>query len=339
MKSSKSRQININYIVLGIVFAIAFVSVFTYIPIYLNTVEQKNQELQQDIDLQSMLLKQIFKPVVNANTEYRKNLNTQIALQEIQSLWLKLNAEQPNQTFFLIHKDPTTEKLELKMSSEKTTSLQEVAKHIKPTMYMALGGHHGIQTITDITDKTIITAYAPVIPNEWGVIIEYKEKTISPSFIDILSYTLFSALLVTLVGWLVLRVTIRRLNNRVTTSEKRYEQLLNNSPDWIWEIDNIGNINYSSKQVYSILGYKPEELLSKPFISLFDHHDSKNLQLNWQQKMMLSEPFSDLEIGLLSKSKKHVHMLVSGQPILNKEHKTLGFRGIAKDISTIKQRD
>ena len=339
MKNSKRRQININLIVLGVIFAITFVSLFTYIPLYLNTLEQKTQDIKQDAELQSILLKQIFKPVINAKTLYSKNRNTQLALQEIKSLWFELNRDRPQQEFFLVHKNPTTDKIELVLSSKAGTTFPGTVRLVKPTMYMAIGGHYGVQSITDISNSTVLTAYAPVIPKEWGVIIKYEQQTINPSLIETLSYTLFAALLITLIIWLVLRLTLRHINNRVTSSEERYEQLLENSPDWIWEIDKLGIIKYSSKQVYSILGYQPEEVLLKPLSAFFDPQDAKTSTLNWQQKIMLKEPFSDLELGLLNKSKEHVYMLVSGQPIFNKSHNLIGYRGIAKNISTLKQHD
>jgi len=80
MKQPYNRQININLIVLGIVFAITFVSLFTYFPIYANTLEQKTQEIKEDTEIQAILLKQILSPVTNAKTRYSKEKETKRAL-------------------------------------------------------------------------------------------------------------------------------------------------------------------------------------------------------------------------------------------------------------------
>ena len=339
MKQPYNRQININLIVLGIVFAITFVSLFTYFPIYANTLEQKTQEMKEDTEIQAILLKQILSPVTNAKTRYAKDKETKRALKEIKTLWLELEYKNPNQEFFLVSKNPNTNKLELLLSSKGRPPQSGHVRLIKPTMYMALSGQNGVQSITDIADNTVLASYAPIIDNEWGVVIMFEQSAIKPFLIENLAYTVFSALLITLIIWLVLRITLRNLNSRVTASEKRYHQLLETTPDWVWETDNKGNITYSSHQVFNLLGYKPEEVLSHPISALFANIDTKTSHLVWQQKLMLSEPFHDLQMDFKSANHQRINLQLSAQPIYNKRNKMLGYRGIARDITSLKQRE
>ncbi|MEA1989372.1 MAG: hypothetical protein U9N57_09250 [Pseudomonadota bacterium] len=184
MQNSKNRQININLIVFGMVFAITFVSIFTYIPIYSNTLEQKTQQIKDDAELQAILLKQILRPVIESKNEWRKQKETKNALKEIKTLWFQLNADKPEQEFFLIHKNPNNNKVELLFSSKGDNPLPGNVRLIKPTMYMALGGQLGVQSIIDISKNTVLAAYSPVIPKEWGVVIKYDQQSISPPFIE-----------------------------------------------------------------------------------------------------------------------------------------------------------
>ena len=339
MQNSTNRQININLIVFGMIFAITFVSIFTYIPFYTNSLEQKTQQIKEDAELQAILLKQMLRPAIESKTKWHKQKATEKALKEIKTLWFQLNADKPEQEFFLVHKDQKSNKIELLFSSKSDTPLLGTPHLIKPTMYMSLNGQSGVQSIIDISKNTVLTAYAPIIPKQWGVVIKYDQQSISPSFIEAAGYTLFAALLISLISWLVLRLTLKALSNRIKHSEDRYHQLLVNSLDWIWETDRNGNISYSSPQVFNILGYKEEEIQSKPFSSLFESQEAKTNALVWQQKLMLNETFNNLEISFYNKSKQVVHLLLSGHPILNKHKKLIGYRGIARDISVLKHRE
>jgi len=336
MNDIKKRQININLIVLAIVFAITFVSLFTYFPIYSNALEQKSKELKQNTELQAILLKQIFNPAIKANSRYAKKRETEIALKKIKSLWFKLNFKKPHQEFFLVHKNPTTEKLELTFSSKGGTPLPGHVRLIKPTMYMAINGQYGVQSITDISDNIVLASYAPIIDNEWGVVIMYDQSSMTPHFLDNITYTVFSSLLISLIIWLVLRVTLRNLNTKIIRSEERYQQVLSTSPDLVWETDDKGKITYLSHQISPLLGYKSDDILSHQFSSLFANKDSKISNLIWQQKFMLGERFHNIEIEFSHKSGQRVYMQLSGQPIFNKRKNIIGYRGIARDISPLK---
>ncbi|MEA1989373.1 MAG: GGDEF domain-containing protein [Pseudomonadota bacterium] len=166
-----------------------------------------------------------------------------------------------------------------------------------------------------------------------------KASALPLSRLQAAGYTLFAALLISLISWLVLRVTLKAINKRVETSEDCYHQLLVNSLDWAWETDRNGNISYSSSQIFDILGYTEEEVLSKPFNSFFESQDAKTSALVWQQKLMLNEAFNNLEISFYNRSKQVIYLLLSGHPILNKHKKLIGYRGIARDISALKHRE
>ena len=323
----------------GIIFAITFVSIFTYIPLYSNTLEQKTQQIKDDAEFQAILLKQMLRPVIEAKNESGKKKETEKALKEIKTLWFQLNADKPEQEFFLVHKKPKGDKVQLVFSSKGDNPPPGYVRLIKPTMYMSLNGQYGVQSIVDISKNAVLAAYAPIIPKEWGVVIKYDQQSITPPFIETAGYTLFAALLISLISWLVLRLTLKTLSNRIETSEDRYHQLLVNSSDWVWETDKNGNISYSSSQVFNILGYTEEEVQSKPFSSFFESEDAKTSVLVWQQKLMLNETFNNLEISFYNKSKKVVHLLLSGHPVLNKNKKLIGYRGIARDISALKHRE
>ncbi|QEE16628.1 PAS domain S-box protein [Promethearchaeum syntrophicum] len=60
----------------------------------------------------------------------------------------------------------------------------------------------------------------------------------------------------------------KEFNKKMEESLKKYTNLVNNLTDIIGAVDPKGKINYCNPQVYTLLGYKPEELLGQKFFKL-----------------------------------------------------------------------
>ena len=63
-------------------------------------------------------------------------------------------------------------------------------------------------------------------------------------------------------------LTNARLYAEVEESERRYRHLVDNSPDIVWSVDAEGRFTFFSDSLESRTGWKPEELLGKPFTTL-----------------------------------------------------------------------
>ncbi len=57
-------------------------------------------------------------------------------------------------------------------------------------------------------------------------------------------------------------------------SEQRFQDIAQAADEWIWEVDANGRYTYASPVVERVLGYTPEEVLSKHFYDLF-HPDER----------------------------------------------------------------
>ena len=65
----------------------------------------------------------------------------------------------------------------------------------------------------------------------------------------------------------------RRVEERTAElkeSRNRFQDLVENTPDWVWEIDEKGVYNYVSPKVWDILGYEPQEVLNRTPFDLMD---------------------------------------------------------------------
>lgn len=116
-------------------------------------------------------------------------------------------------------------------------------------------------------------------------------------------------------------------------SEERFCDVALNAGEWIWETDEKGRYTYSSPAVEKFLGYKPEEILQKHFYDLFQVDNKQELKKAAFEVFSRKENFH----GLLNKNihrDGHVVILeTSGVPVIDKEGKLVGYRGVDRDIT------
>ena len=77
-----------------------------------------------------------------------------------------------------------------------------------------------------------------------------------------------AVLLQLLADQAAITLTNARLYAEVEESERRYRHLVDNSPDIVWSVDAEGRFTFFSDSLESRTGWKPEELLGKPFTVL-----------------------------------------------------------------------
>ena len=60
----------------------------------------------------------------------------------------------------------------------------------------------------------------------------------------------------------------KRIEFELRENLQKYRNIIETSPDIIWEIDTSGNFTYISPQIEKITGYHPSEIIGKPIFSL-----------------------------------------------------------------------
>jgi PAS domain S-box-containing protein len=133
-------------------------------------------------------------------------------------------------------------------------------------------------------------------------------------------------------------ITERKRNEEeLRRSKKRFEDIANNTLEWIWEIDIHGKYTYSSPVVEKILGYTPDEILKKHFFDLFHTEDREELKKAAFKALAKKQPFREFINRNVHKNGQQKLLSTSGVPIFDERGNLLGYRGADTDITERKQ--
>ena len=141
-----------------------------------------------------------------------------------------------------------------------------------------------------------------------------------------------------------LRTSLEQLEERVLSrtalladSEARYRNLVETSPDWVWEIDAQGRYTYASPQVSQLLGYQPEELIGRTPFDLMPGDELARVSAVFAAIVAAQRPFKNLENSNVHRNGQLVVLETSGVPIFDEQGGFAGYRGIDRDITERKR--
>lgn len=118
--------------------------------------------------------------------------------------------------------------------------------------------------------------------------------------------------------------------------QDQYKNLIQTATDIIFEINNEGNFTFINEFGYSILGYTEKELLRQHYSNII-HPDYIKNAVDFYENLELNESnYPTIEIPILKKNGEE--LWISQKVIIRKNDlgTTIGFSGIARDITRIK---
>lgn len=120
-------------------------------------------------------------------------------------------------------------------------------------------------------------------------------------------------------------------------SEARFRDLVENTSDWIWEVDTDLRYVYTSPKVQELLGYTPTEVLGKTPFDFMPVEEITRLRPLVQELQRNPRPLRMLENTNLHKDGSLRVLETSGVPVYDCAGRWTGFRGIDRDITARKQ--
>ena len=130
----------------------------------------------------------------------------------------------------------------------------------------------------------------------------------------------------------------KQVQDDLQKSQELFKQVEKNANEWIWEIDAKGKYTYVSSAIERVVGYKPREIVGKKyFYSLFHAKERESLKKAAFKMFSKKLPFKNFQNRIVHKNGKDIWFLTSGIPILDKNKKLIGYRGVDIDVSEQKR--
>ncbi len=125
-----------------------------------------------------------------------------------------------------------------------------------------------------------------------------------------------------------------RTADALRESEQRYRELVENLNEAIWSVDVTGRILYINTAIEEMMGYKPEEVLGRPFPEFFPEKEHARLQANFLR--ILAGESSIEDYPLFTKSGREIWLRISARPIYHGTD-VAGVQGVITDVSAHKR--
>lgn len=125
----------------------------------------------------------------------------------------------------------------------------------------------------------------------------------------------------------------KRVEEALRQSEEKFRNLVEQTSDWVWEIDRNGVFTYVSPKASEILGYEIAEILGKSTFDLMSVNEVKRFAEAIGYFISTQQPFTRLEKTLTHKDGRLVVLETSGSPVFDRQGVFQGYRGIARDIT------
>jgi PAS domain S-box-containing protein len=127
------------------------------------------------------------------------------------------------------------------------------------------------------------------------------------------------------------------MSEELKESHEKFRSLVENTTDWIWEVNEHNRYTYASPQVRELLGYEPDEIIGTTPFDLMTPEDQQRVRKLFVEAAGRQEPFFRLENANLHRDGHTVILETSGVPIFGSDGSFKGYRGIDRDITERKQ--
>lgn len=126
---------------------------------------------------------------------------------------------------------------------------------------------------------------------------------------------------------------MRRAEEALEQSRKRFQDLVETVGDWVWEVDAHGVYTYASPRIRGLLGYEPHEVIGKTPFDFMPQEQRGEVEAFFQACVEKRAPFHALENSNRHKDGHLVVLETSGIPFFDDEGTFLGYRGVDRDVT------
>jgi PAS domain S-box-containing protein len=116
-------------------------------------------------------------------------------------------------------------------------------------------------------------------------------------------------------------------------SRKKYQDLIETTSEFIWEMDNQGRYTYCSPQLEVLWGIKPETLIGKTPFDVMPPENRDSALEQFSEILKFPQSFKDMQSMAINAQGQLSYIETSGLPFFDPHGKLLGYRGISRDVT------
>jgi len=133
------------------------------------------------------------------------------------------------------------------------------------------------------------------------------------------------------------RAALQRSQTELRVSEERFRSLVESTSDWIVEVDHDLRFAYSSPHCLPMLGYEPAQLLGQDLFFLASPDTTQKNRTLLLQALQRNQGFRLLQGTGRHRDGHEVIFEASGNPILDAQGQSHGFRIVMRDVTQRQQ--
>lgn len=130
----------------------------------------------------------------------------------------------------------------------------------------------------------------------------------------------------------------KQAEEALRASNKRHKDLLEQTSDWVWEIDSKIRYTYTNPRILEIMGYNSAaEIIGKTLFDFMKPEEAKKSKMFFEDMMLRKESFALFQHATLHPEGHPVFFETSGTPFFDEQGCLQGYRGISRDVTARKQ--
>ena len=221
-------------------------------------------------------------------------------------------------------------------SGVQPSSVKLKDSYLAIPMRKAIAGKSGVSIELDYNNEQVLASYHHIKDTKWGFVVKQPYIThIKPLYQTAFMSSSAVLLLIIFIYFILKRHDIKH-NKKIEYSEYRFQQLVESSDDFIWEVNIYGIYNYASRQVEAILGYKVQEVVGKTPFEFMSPDEAKKFLVEFMKIIAKEAKIVNLENTSLHKDGHEVYLQTNGSPFFDEKGNLKGYRGVDRDITIIK---
>ncbi|SDX88936.1 PAS domain S-box-containing protein [Allochromatium warmingii] len=138
---------------------------------------------------------------------------------------------------------------------------------------------------------------------------------------------------------ILLRGTVQDITTRkkaeqaLNASRQRFQDIVDASADWVWEVDSQARYTYASEGVQTVLGYTPAEILGRSAFDLMPANEAVRVAAEFSDIVARGASFRDLENINQHRDGRLLYVYSTGMPIHDDDGRIIGYRGLDGDVT------